>query len=137
MSASTPTSFIGDVVTYTLRLTNEGNSLLTQISAIISIPDGAVFIPGSVIAGGIYYPESDPAQGILLGSLDTDLSVDITFRVRVTEFSPSLALTNSAVVTYSVDEHTITTESNTAVVSLVQAGSPLVKSGSCYSSSGR
>lgn len=88
LSASTPTSFIGDVVTYTLRLTNEGNSLLTQINAIISIPDGAVFIPGSVIAGGIYYPESDPAQGILLGSLDTDLSVDITFRVRVTEFSP-------------------------------------------------
>ncbi|OME08547.1 hypothetical protein BSK64_04355 [Paenibacillus odorifer] len=122
LSASTPTSFIGDVVTYTLRLTNEGNSLLTQINAIISIPDGAVFIPGSVIAGGIYYPESDPAQGILLGSLDTDLSVDITFRVRVTEFSPSLALTNSAVVTYAVDEHTITTESNTAVVSLVQAG---------------
>lgn len=47
LSASTPTSFIGDVVTYTLRLTNEGNSLLTQINAIISIPDGAVFIPGS------------------------------------------------------------------------------------------
>ncbi|MEK3866791.1 DUF11 domain-containing protein [Paenibacillus sp. FSL H7-0716] len=127
LSASTPTSFIGDVVTYTLRLTNEGNSLLTQINAIISIPDGAVFIPGSVIAGGIYNPDSDPLQGILLGSLETNLSVDITFRVRVTEIPPSSSLTNSAVVTYSVDEDPITIESNNAVISLVQAGVTISK----------
>ncbi|KTD85800.1 DUF11 domain-containing protein [Paenibacillus etheri] len=122
LTASTPTSFIGDVVTYTLRLTNEGNSLLNQIIATISIPNGSVFIPGSVIAGGIYYPESDPTQGIVLGQLDKDLSIDVTFRVRVTEIPPSLDLTNRAVVTYTVDDDSNTTESNTVVVSLVLAG---------------
>lgn len=127
LSASTPTSFIGDVVTYSLRLTNEGNSLLNQITATISIPNGAVFIPGSVIAGGIYYPESDPTQGIVIGQLDKDLSIDITFRVRVTEIPPSLDLTNRALVTYSVDEDPNTTESNTMVVSLVQAGVSISK----------
>jgi uncharacterized repeat protein (TIGR01451 family) len=127
LSASTPTSFIGDVVTYTLRLTNEGNSLLNQISATVSIPDGAVFIPGSVIAGGVYYPESDPTQGIELGQLDKDRSIDITFRVRVTEIPPSLDLTNRAIVTYTVDDDPNTTESNTAVVSLVLAGVTISK----------
>lgn len=127
LTASTPTSFIGDVVTYTLRLTNEGNSLLNQIIATISIPNGSVFIPGSVIAGGIYYPESDPTQGIVLGQLDKDLSIDVTFRVRVTEIPPSLDLTNRAVVTYIVDDNSNTTESNTVVVSLVQAGVTISK----------
>jgi uncharacterized repeat protein (TIGR01451 family) len=127
LSASTPTSFIGDVITYTLRLTNEGNSLLNLIISTISIPNGTVFIPGSVIAGGIYYPESDPTQGILLGQLDKDLSIDVTFRVRVTEIPPSLDLTNRAVVTYTVDDDSNTTESNTVVVSLVLAGVTISK----------
>lgn len=127
MSASTPTSFIGDVITYTLRLTNEGNSLLNQIIATISIPNGSVFIPGSVIAGGVYYPESEPTQGILIGQLDKDLSIDITFRVRVTEVPSSLDLTNHAAVTYTVDDDPNTTESNTLVVSLVLAGVTISK----------
>ncbi|MEK5395799.1 hypothetical protein CA600_11930 [Paenibacillus sp. VTT E-133280] len=127
LTASTPTSFIGDVVTYTLRLTNEGNSLLNQISATISIPNGAVFIPGSVIAGGVYYPESDPMQGIGIGQLDKDLSIDISFRVRVTEIPPSLDLTNRATVTYTVDDDPNITESNTVVVSLVLAGVTISK----------
>ncbi|WP_440961801.1 DUF11 domain-containing protein [Paenibacillus nitricinens] len=127
LTASTPTSFIGDVVTYTLRLTNEGNSLLNQISATISIPNGAVFIPGSVIAGGVYYPESDPMQGIGIGQLDKDLSIDISFRVRVTEIPPSLDLTNRATVIYTVDDDPTITESNTVVVSLVLAGVTISK----------
>jgi uncharacterized repeat protein (TIGR01451 family) len=127
LTASTPTSFIGDVVTYTLRLTNEGNSLLNQISATISIPNGAVFIPGSVIAGGVYYPESDPMQGIGIGQLDKDLSIDISFRVRVTEIPPSLDLTNRATVIYTVDDDPNITESNTVVVSLVLAGVTISK----------
>lgn len=127
LSASTPTSFIGDVITYTLRLTNEGNSLLNQITATISVPNGAVFIPGSVIAGGIYYPESDPTQGISLGQLDKDQSMDITFRVRVTEIPSSLDLTNRAVVTYAVDDDPNTTESNTVVVTLIQSGVTISK----------
>jgi uncharacterized repeat protein (TIGR01451 family) len=127
LSASTPTSFIGDVITYTLRLTNEGNSLLNQIIATISIPNGSVFIPGSVIAGGVYYPESEPTQGILIGQLDKDLSIDITFRVRVTEIPSSLDLTNRAAVTYSVDDDPNTTESNSVVISLVLAGVTISK----------
>lgn len=127
LSASTPTSFIGDVITYILRLTNEGNSLLNQIIATISIPNGSAFIPGSVIAGGVYYPESEPTQGILIGQLDKDLSIDITFRVRVTEVPSSLDLTNHAAVTYTVDDDPNTTESNTLVVSLVLAGVTISK----------
>jgi uncharacterized repeat protein (TIGR01451 family) len=127
LSANTPTSFIGDVVTYTLRLMNEGNGLLKNILATLSIPNGAVFIPSSVIADGIYYPDADPTQGISLGWLDTDLTTEITFRVRVTEIPPSLALKNSAVVTFSVAEDPTTITTNEVVVALVQSGVTLSK----------
>lgn len=69
LSASTPTTFIGDVVTYTLQLRNEGTLPLTTVIAMLPVPEGTSFLPGSVIAGGIYQPEADQASGIGLGSL--------------------------------------------------------------------
>ncbi|MFD1908443.1 hypothetical protein ACFSQ7_37270 [Paenibacillus rhizoplanae] len=69
LSASTPTTFIGDVVTYTLQLRNEGTRPLTAVIATLPVPEGTSFLPGSVIAGGIYQPEADPASGVGLGSL--------------------------------------------------------------------
>ena len=120
LAASTPTSFIGDVVTYTLRLRNEGNQALYNVVATIPVPTGALLIPGSVIAGNVYFPESDPNQGILLGSLGVDTTVDVSYRVRVTEIPSSLELTTYAVVTFSTDQVSDRSESNTVVVSLVR-----------------
>lgn len=122
LSASTSTSFIGDVITYTLRISNEGNSVLRQVIATISIPIGAVFIPGSVIASGVYYPESDPTQGIALGQIGSNSSIDVIFRVRVTEIPPSLDLISNAAVTYTYDDEQYSSESNSVTVALVQAG---------------
>lgn len=119
LAASTPTSFVGDVVTYTLRLKNEGTQVLYHVIATIPVPNGAQFVPGSVIAAGVYYPESDPEQGILLGPLGMELTVEISFRVRIVEIPPSSDLTTRALVSYVTDEVSDKTESNTVVVTLV------------------
>ena len=120
--ASTPTTFIGDVVTYTLLLRNEGTRALGGISAAIPVPEGAVYIPGSVIAGGIYSPEADPAAGIRLGILGVGAAAEISFRVRITSVPPGSILSTLASVSYNVDEHSEITESNTENITIVQSG---------------
>lgn len=122
LAASTPTTFTGDVVTYMLQLRNEGARLLNDIIVFIPVPDGAIFVPGSVVAGGIYYPDADPAEGIRLGGLSTDTAAEISFRVRITSVPENFLLTTQARTTYQGDEATDTTESNTLEISIIQAG---------------
>lgn len=122
LSAGTPTTFIGDAVTYTLQLRNEGTRPLAGITATIPVPEGAVFIPGSVIAGGFYQPEADPALGIRLGSLSTGSAAGISFRARVAAILPDQAMQAKALITYEVNESTHSTESNTVQITVVQPG---------------
>ncbi|MHA6529454.1 hypothetical protein [Paenibacillus sp. BAC0078] len=124
LSASTLTTFVGDAVTYTLQLRNEGTRHLYGILADIPVPDGAVFIHGSVIAGGIYLPDADPEQGIQLGALKAGAAADISFRVRIASLPSTLdpALATHALVTYGAESSTETSKSNSVVISVVQSG---------------
>ncbi|MNB80740.1 hypothetical protein D3C75_275070 [compost metagenome] len=122
LTASTPTTFIGDVITYTLLLRNEGTRPLRSISAIVPVPEGAVFIPGSVIAGGVYSPEADPAAGIPLGTLDAGAAEEISFRVRVNAVPADSVLVTRAALSYIVGDDTERAESNSVTVTIVQAG---------------
>ena len=120
LAANTPTTFVGDVVTYTLMILNEGIQSLHNIVATISIPEGAHFIHGSVIACGVYYPESDPTQGILLDSLSSGATTEISFRANITEVPITSTLSNKSIVTYEVHDESHQTESNTVVIAVVQ-----------------
>ncbi|WNS46475.1 hypothetical protein [Paenibacillus sp. MMS20-IR301] len=122
LSASTPTTFIDDAVTYTLRLRNEGSRQLSGITATIPVPEGAAFIPGSVVAGGVYQPDADPALGIRLGSLSTGSDAEISFRVRITASPADSVLLAKAEVSYTVNDSRDSTESNTVQITVVQAG---------------
>jgi uncharacterized repeat protein (TIGR01451 family) len=122
LTASTTTTFVGDVITYTLLLRNEGTKMLSSISAIFPVPVGTAFIPGSVVAGGVYSPEADPAAGITLGTLGVGAAAEISFRVRVSSVPPESVLVTNATLSYIVDEDAEQVESNTVTVTIVQAG---------------
>ncbi|MEC0092001.1 CARDB domain-containing protein [Paenibacillus macquariensis] len=119
LAANTSTTFVGDVVTYTLQIINEGIQSLQDVIAVIPVPEGAVFITGSVIVSGIYYPESDPNIGINLGTLSAGTNIEISFRVSIVEVPPTSTLINTATVSYVVDGNEYNTESNTVVVVVV------------------
>ncbi|WP_340022356.1 DUF11 domain-containing protein [Paenibacillus sp. FSL K6-1096] len=122
LSASTLTTFIGDTVTYTLQLRNEGALPLTGKIAVIPLPEGAVFIPGSVVAGGVYLPEADPASGISLGSLSAGSSAEVSFRVRVSSLPPDSVLQATAQVSYEAYDSRDTTVSNIVRITVIQPG---------------
>ncbi|MBW4083829.1 DUF11 domain-containing protein [Paenibacillus sp. S150] len=122
LDASTPTSFIGDAVTYTLRLRNEGTRLLARMLATIPVPEGTVFIPGSVIANGVYSPNADPDIGINLAAMDPGTSSELSYQVRVASMPGSSVLTAQAVVSYGIDDDMNRTESNIVTIAVVQSG---------------
>ncbi|ETT53452.1 DUF11 domain-containing protein [Paenibacillus sp. FSL P4-0338] len=122
LSASTPTTFIGDVVTYTLQLRNEGTLPLTTVIAMLPVPEGTSFLPGSVIAGGIYQPEADPASGIGLGSLPAGAASEVSYRVRVTLNPPGSAILANAQISYQANDNRTSTTSNTVQITVIQPG---------------
>ncbi|WP_238653268.1 DUF11 domain-containing protein [Paenibacillus piscarius] len=122
LSASTSTTFIGDAVSYTLQLRNEGALPLTGKIAVIPLPEGAVFIPGSVVAGGVYLPEADPASGISLGSLSAGSATEVSFRIRVSSLPPESILQAQAQVSYDTNGSRSTTVTNTVTINVIQPG---------------
>lgn len=120
LSANTSTTFVGDVVTYTLRIMNEGIQSLLDITAVIQIPEGALFLAGSVIVAGVHYPEAVPSQGIVLGNLSSRATIELSFRVSIITVPPTSELTNQALVSYIVDEAQHNTDSNIVVIAVVQ-----------------
>ncbi|MEK3903370.1 DUF11 domain-containing protein [Paenibacillus sp. FSL R7-0179] len=122
LSASTPTTFIGDVVTYTLQLRNEGTRPLTGVIATLPVPEGTTFLPGSVTAGGIYQPEADPASGIGLGLLPAGAASEVSYRVRVSSNPPGSVILANAQISYEANDSRISSTSNTVQITVIQPG---------------
>ncbi|WP_138493540.1 DUF11 domain-containing protein [Paenibacillus pinistramenti] len=129
LKVSTPVSFRGDILTYTLLMQNDGNYPLTQLTAVIPIPPGSSFVPGSVIADGVYYYDADPLAGVELGGLAAGAGAEVSFRVQVANVTGQNELLNTASVTYYVGHvgqagqaglQLLYAESNTTVVTLIQ-----------------
>ena len=61
---------IGDVITYTISLQNNGTVPSTNIVLTDPIPNGTTFIPNSVTIDGVSQPNSNPENGISIGTLN-------------------------------------------------------------------
>ena len=55
---------VNDIITYTTTLTNNGNTLASNIVFTDAIPSGTSFIPNSVTVNGNILPNVNPASGI-------------------------------------------------------------------------
>ena len=75
---------LGDTITYTTILTNNGNTNATNITFTDLIPDGTTFIPNSVTINGSTHIELDPNTGITIGSIAPNNSISIAFQVTAT-----------------------------------------------------
>ena len=69
------------------------------------IPNGTSFIQNSVIVGGVLQPNANPANGILIGTLNPNQATTITFQVRVISVPPNGIIQNQGTVssTYVVN----------------------------------
>ncbi|MDR4985345.1 cell surface protein [Bacillus cereus] len=99
-SVNTPTAAIGDIVTYTIAVTNTGNIPASATVLTDGLGAGASFIPDSVTINNVSQPGLDPSLGIQLNDISPADTIFITFQVKILAIPPSGTLTNNALVNY-------------------------------------
>ncbi|MDA1853814.1 hypothetical protein PDJ89_14995 [Bacillus cereus] len=95
---------IGDIITYTISLQNNGTVPATNIVLTDPIPNGTTFIPNSVTINGISQPNTNPSTGITVGTLDPTEAATITFQVQVISVPPNGLVENQGTVSFT---HTV------------------------------
>ncbi|WP_036836501.1 DUF6923 family protein, partial [Pontibacillus litoralis] len=92
----------GDIITYTITITNEGPDSSGQIILKDPEPSGTNFIKGSVVIDNVLVPDANPNAGIPIGSLAVGESKTISFQV-VSEMDDCF-IPNTADVMYCIDQ---------------------------------
>lgn len=123
---NTAVTFVGDTLAYTVSIKNTGATYAYDMLIQDALPAGAAFLPGSVTVDEEYLPDADPAAGIPVGTLAPGQSTQALFRVRVTGLG-NTSLTNSAVVTCSVNGVLDTYTTNPVAVDVVEASVSIAK----------
>ncbi|MDT3495899.1 cell surface protein, partial [Bacillus toyonensis] len=115
-SVNTPTAAIGDIVTYTIAVTNTGNIPASATVLTDGLGAGASFIQNSVTIDNAPQPGLDPSLGVQLADIPPGNTVFITFQAQILAIPPSGTLTNNALVNY---EYTVNPNQSPAVGSTI------------------
>ncbi|PGV68056.1 cell surface protein [Bacillus cereus] len=115
-SVNTPTAAIGDIVTYTIAVTNTGNIPASATVLTDGLGAGALFIQNSVTIDNVPQPGLDPSLGVHLADISPGDTVFITFQAQILAIPPSGTLTNNALVNY---EYTVNPNQSPAVSSTI------------------
>lgn len=96
---------VGDIITYTVDVTNTGNTVDFNTTFFDNPPAGTNFIPGTVFVNGVNQPGASPIAGIPLGDLsvstpDSPNVTTVSFQVQVTSIPVPPTLTNTANATF-------------------------------------
>ncbi len=100
-SSSTFTANVGDIVTYTVKLTNTCTSPLTNVFFRDNVPNGLLFIPGSITVNGVPELGVDPNIGFPLPDIPGGSVTEVTFQVRVEGIPNPNPAINTATIDYS------------------------------------
>ncbi|WP_082927307.1 DUF11 domain-containing protein [Paenibacillus oryzisoli] len=99
-SINSTNATVGDTLTYTLTVNNQGN-IAIQPTVVDLISPSTSFVPGSVTINGVSSPASNPATGIATGSLAPSGTATVTFQVILQSLPSPPRLTNSATVNFT------------------------------------
>lgn len=93
---------VGDVLTYTVLITNVGIIPVTDVLFQDVIPEGTAFVANSVTIGGIQQPGLNPEIGFTVSPLlNAGASISVTFQVTITEIPDNEVILNDADVTFT------------------------------------
>ncbi|MGO4547813.1 hypothetical protein AB4Z29_23760 [Paenibacillus sp. 2TAB23] len=93
-NATGPT--IGDVITFTVTVSNSGTANAASVVLTDTLPAGVAFVPGSVVVGGVTKPTFDIRTGAPLGSLNLASSITVTYQAVVTSLPASAQISSTA-----------------------------------------
>ena len=91
---------IGDILNYTVTITNTGNSLSSDVFFQDTPSTGATFNVGSVIINGTSQSTFDPTSGFSLGDISVGNVVTVQFSATVVSIPPTNKVTNQATINF-------------------------------------
>ena len=94
------TAAIGDVVTYTVTLTNICTQPLQNVRFTDYIPAGLAFVPGSVVVNNVPNADLNPLIGFTVPDIDGDTTLQVSFRALVSAVPTPNPAINRASVQY-------------------------------------
>ncbi|HEY4430455.1 MAG TPA: hypothetical protein VGN87_05395, partial [Paenibacillus sp.] len=100
---STPTTSttVGDTITYTVTITNNGIETVNNAVFTDALPAGTTFVSGSVLVDGVPRAGGSPATGVTLGSIAPGVTVTVAFTVNTVSLPPSGLLKNQSTVSFT------------------------------------
>lgn len=93
-------AYIGDTLTYNLAITNTGNVATNQVVITDPIPNGTIYVPGSLSVSTAY--SGNPSTSIILtNAIGAGQTVSISFQVIVTALPNPNPIVNVSKTSYS------------------------------------
>ncbi|WJH29824.1 hypothetical protein N6H13_03435 [Paenibacillus sp. CC-CFT742] len=120
---------VGDIVTYSVAVTNNGIATVNNVVFTDAVPASTVLAPTGVFVDGVLRPGANPSTGITIGSIAPGATVTVVFSVRVTSLPASAVLNNQSTVSFTSGAFSATTFSNTVTTPVYQPILTAVKTG--------
>lgn len=126
-SANRSITRIGQIITYTVAVTNSGTVPITNTLLIDAIAAGTTFVPNSILVDGIPRPDENPITGIALDIILPNNTIIVTFQVNVVSIPSQNNINNIAVIHYeykpdpSLPPISETTSSNSTNIQFIDA----------------
>lgn len=115
-TANVTDTSVGQTITYTTVVTNNGLTTLQNIVFTDASPTGTNFVVGSFTIDGVVRPNVNPANSISIGSLQSGRSTAISFQALVTSVPSTSQITNQSSISYSSGSFTGNIVSNTVSI---------------------
>ncbi|UPK46545.1 hypothetical protein [Paenibacillus pabuli] len=129
LNADRVQTFVGDIVTYNLLVSNPGFVIGNDAMVTIPLPNNIEFLPGSVVMNEIFVPEATPDSGIMVGEVLPGKSIPIQFRVQVTGGSSTAeSLSTQALLEFTSGDQLETVYSNVVTLQVIQPRISIAKS---------
>lgn len=95
-------SRIGDTLTYTVTLTNNGNSSAQNVIFTDTVPSGTTFIANTFSINGIPQSDANPVNGVNIGPIMAGTTVTVSFQVTVTSLPIENPIVNFSSTSYQL-----------------------------------
>lgn len=114
-------ALIGDILYYTVEVSNSGNIDAIDTVFLDNIQAEASFVAGTVAINGISYSSYDPNQGFTIGTVCSDETVEVTFEGKVNSLpSPNIIYNSSSLVYGYKPDPNGSSLTNTVISNIVQ-----------------
>lgn len=115
---------IGDIITYTIPISNFGTTIANNVILIDTIPNGTSLIEGSIFVNGNQLTTTTPnPPGLNVGSIEANLTTTVAFKVLVTTVPTPNPIQNSGAINYSyiIDPTLARTSTGSALTNIVSS----------------